>query len=30
VQGRHLFDRLGGAVPIGLTTSAFGGTQIHA
>jgi hypothetical protein len=30
VQGRHLFDRLGGSVPIGLTTSAFGGTQIHA
>ena len=30
VQGRHLFDRLGGKVPIGLTTSAFGGTRIHS
>ena len=30
VQGRHLFDRLGGEVPIGLTTSAFGGTRVHA
>jgi hypothetical protein len=30
LQGRHLFDRLGGKVPIGLTTSAFGGTRVHA
>ena len=25
LQGRHRFDRLGGKVPIGLTTSAYGG-----
>jgi sialate O-acetylesterase len=30
VQGRHLFDRLGGEVPLGLLTSAVGGTRIHA
>ena len=29
VQGRHLFDKLGGTVPLGLMTSAVGGTRIH-
>ena len=29
LQGRHLFDRLGGSVPLGLITSAVGGTRIH-
>ena len=29
VQGRHLFDRLGGKVPLGLLTSAVGGTRVH-
>jgi sialate O-acetylesterase len=29
VQGRHLFDKLGGQVPLGLMTSAVGGTRIH-
>ena len=29
VQGRHLFDRLGGDVPLGLLTSAVGGTRVH-
>jgi sialate O-acetylesterase len=29
VQGRHLFDKLGGQVPVGLLTSAVGGTRIH-
>jgi hypothetical protein len=29
VQGRHLFDRLGGNVPLGLLTSAVGGTRVH-
>eukprot|EP01051_Picozoa_sp_SAG22_P006814 SAG22_NODE_460_length_10218_cov_5.663109_3_plen_464_part_00 len=29
LQGRHLFDELGGQVPVGLLTSAVGGTRIH-
>jgi sialate O-acetylesterase len=29
LQGSHLFDRLGGSVPLGLITSAVGGTRIH-
>ena len=29
LQGRHLYDRLGGQVPLGLLTSAVGGTRIH-
>lgn len=30
LQGRHLFDRLEGKVPLGLLTSAYGGTRIHS
>jgi len=29
LQGRHLFDRLGGKTPVGLLTSAVGGTRVH-
>jgi sialate O-acetylesterase len=29
LQGRHLFDRLQGQVPLGLLTSAVGGTRVH-
>ena len=29
LQGRHLFDKLGGQVPLGLLTSAVGGTRVH-
>lgn len=29
LQGRHLFDALGGGTPVGLLASAFGGTRVH-